>query len=173
MVPSFLKIKHETEQEFKKIATELINGWAIKNHESLYRMTDLEVYWTSPTHIDNSVYKRKHTDPTHGDWFFHYSGVDITLKDDTVGGYGGILIRGIYSLAEQKQYEGPLVSMMKLFSGRNAFIDPINTRIVKHDFSRYIVQSRSRKGLGQNAMVNGADKLRYRFFIDLKKSKSL
>jgi hypothetical protein len=72
-------------------------------------LIEIEFYWASPGHTDNSTYQRNHVDPKHGDWFFHYSGVDIALKNEILDGFGGILIRGIYSLKENKIYKGPMV----------------------------------------------------------------
>jgi len=59
----FLKIEQESEQEFEKIAEKLLNDCAIQNHESLFRLTEIEFYWTSPKHKDNSTYQRNHVDP--------------------------------------------------------------------------------------------------------------
>jgi hypothetical protein len=66
----FLKIEHETENEFEIIANSLFNNYAIQNHESIYRIVDIEFYWTSPKHIDHSTYNRKHVDPQQGNGFF-------------------------------------------------------------------------------------------------------
>src|SRR5690554_2000492 len=105
----FLKIEQEIETEFETIAEKLLNECAIQKNDSLYRITEIEFYWNSPKHKDNSTYQRNHVNPRNGDWFFHYSGVDIALKNEEIGGYGGILIRGIYSIEEQKLYKGPMV----------------------------------------------------------------
>jgi len=164
----FLKIEKETELEFETIADRLINDYAIENHESIYRLTEIEFYWTSPKHNDDSTYKRNHVDPKNGDWFFHYSGVDIALKNDTIGGFGGILIRGIYSLKEKKTYKGPMVCAMKLFSGTSAFSESIKTKIIEHSFDRKRIEKQPRVGLGENAIKSGTDKLNYGFYINLK-----
>ena len=94
----FLKINKETEDEFENIAQILFDNYAIRTDNDLYRLTEIEFYWHSPNHLDNSTYIRKHVDPKSGDWFFHYSGVDIALKNEKTGGYGGILIRSIYDI---------------------------------------------------------------------------
>ncbi len=161
----FFKIEQETEQEFEMIAEKLMNDYAIENQDSKYRLTEIEFYWTSPKHKDFSTYQRNHVDPNHGDWFFHYSGVDIALKNDKNGGFGGILIRGIHSLKENKSYRGPMVCAMKLFSGTNAFYDSIKTKIVEHKFDKLKVNKSQRIGLGKNAVESGTDKLNYRFTI--------
>lgn len=165
MNPDFLKIEKETEEEFEAIANKLMNDYAIVNNESVYRLTEIEFYWTSPSHRDESTYKQRHLKPKNGDWFFHYSGVDIALRNDDIGGYGGILIRGIYSLKEKKRYNGPRVCVMKLFSGTSAFEESIKTRIIEYKFEHKQVQKSKRVGLGKNAVNCGTDKLLYRFTI--------
>lgn len=163
----FLKITHETQAGFQNIADRLINQYAIKTHDSVFRMVDLEFYWDSQTHEDKSTYPRNHVNPKSGDWFFHYSGVDIALKNEN--GHGGILIRGIYDTnekAEKRIYKGPMVCAMRLFSGTSAFKRSIRTRIIAHEFDRKELSQTQRKNLGQNAVASGTDQLNYRFFIN-------
>lgn len=162
----FLKIEHETSQEFERIACELMNNYAIKTNDSEYRIIEIEFYWNSPNHKDASTYQRKYVDPKNGDWFFHYSGVDIALKNEANGGYGGILIRSIYSITEKKAFKGPMVCAMKLFSGTNAFTESIKTCIIKDTNTNINVVCSPRKGLGENAKQSGTDGFKYRFTID-------
>jgi hypothetical protein len=162
----FLKIKKETESEFENIAQTLFDNFAISTPNALYRLTEIEFYWNSPTHIDNSTYKRAHVALEAGDWFFHYSGVDIALKNKETGGYGGILIRGLYDTKSNKPTKGPMVCAMKLFSGYYAFSQSIKTQIIEHSFPPSKIKKRIRKGLGKNAKENGADQLNYAFFIN-------
>jgi len=177
----FLDITNETEAGFGEIAKKLFFNHAIKTHDSLFRFIEIEFYWNSSSHIDNSTYQRKYVDPKAGDWFFHYSGVDIALKNEETGGYGGILIRSVYDINQNKLYKGPMVCSMKLFSGTNAFTENIKTKIIEHNFESITIEKgerigvtieiekSERIGLGDNAKKNGADKLNYRFFIDSKK----
>lgn len=167
MIEDFLKIQYETEDEFEKIACELLNNYAIQNHDSIYRLIEVEFYWTSPKYKDDSTYQRKHVNPKNGDWFFHYSGVDIALKNDKIRGFGGILIRGIYSLKEKRIYKGPMICAMKLFSGTSAFSESIKTKIIEYKFDKKEVKRTERIGLGENAKMSGTDKLNYRFIINL------
>lgn len=160
-----LKIEQETDSEFEKIAFELLNNYAIQNHESIYRFTEIEFYWFSPTHNDQSTYPRNHVNPDNGDWFFHYSGVDIALKSEKLNGYGGILIRGIYCINEKKSFKGPMVCAMKLFSGTSAFSESIKTRIIKHQFDEIQFTKTPRVGLGNNAIKSNSHLLEYRFTI--------
>ena len=162
----FLEIKRETEEAFEEVAQTLFDSYAIQTHNKIYRFIELEFYWNSPTHIDNSTYKRNHVFPKSGDWFFHYSGVDIALSNMKTGGYGGILIRNIFDLQKEVIIKGPMVCAMKLFSGYNAFSKSIETQILPYEFKRSIIIKRQRKGLGQNAKENKADKLNYAFLIN-------
>lgn len=163
----FLDIKSETDSEFERIANELLNNYAIENHDSIYRMTEIEFYWNSPKHNDESTYKRIHVDPKNGDWFFHYSGVDIALKSEKFNGHGGILIRGIYCTKTGKPYKGPMVCAMRLFSGTSVFSDSIKTKIIKHEFEKRTINKTPRVGLGENAIKSKTHLLEYRFTIQL------
>jgi hypothetical protein len=161
----FLEIIEETEKEFEGIARILFDNFAIETSNTFYRLVEIDFYWNSPHHIDNSTYQRKHVDPKSGDWFFHYSGVDIALKNEKTGGYGGILIRSIYDVNKKIIIKGPMVCAMKLFSETNAFSESIKTKVVAYSFEKTEILKSNRIGLGSNAKENGADKLNYRFVI--------
>jgi hypothetical protein len=103
--------------------------------------------------------------PNNGDWFFHYSGVDIALKSEKLNGYGGILIRGIYCINSKKLYKGPMVCAMKLFSGTSAFSESIKTRIIQYEFEKREYTKTPRVGLGNNAIKSNSHLLEYRFTI--------
>jgi hypothetical protein len=165
----FLKITDETEEEFEEIAQTLFDKYAVQTHSGLYRLIELEFYWNSPKHVDNSTYKRNYVNPKSGQWFFHYSGVDIALKNDETGGYGGILIRGIYNVTNEKIFKGPMVCVMKLFSETNAFTSHIKTQVIPYTFEKSEIRKGERVGLGVNAKENGAEKFNYAFTIDPKK----
>jgi hypothetical protein len=160
----FLTIVDETENEFEKIAQILFDTCAIKTHNAIYRFVEIEFYWKSSSHQDNSTYKRIHVNPKSGDWFFHYSGVDIALANET-GGFGGILIRSIYDVEKKKLIKGPMVCAMKLFSETNAFSQSIKTQIVPHEFKKSTIEKKHRIGMGENAKENGFDKRNYAFII--------
>lgn len=161
----FLNIRQENEEEFKNIAEILFNEYAIKNKESVYRLTEIEFYWNSPNHNDKSTYERKYVNPQTGEWFFHYSGVDIALRNDDLKGFGGILIRAIKDINSGKPYKGPQVCVMKLFSEINAFSEDFYPKIIKHSFSKEQIVKTERIGLGKNAKESGFDKSTYRFII--------
>lgn len=60
-----------------------------------------------------------------------------------------------------------------MFSGTNAFTGLIQTKIISHQFPLDEILQTERIGLEDNAKQNGADKLRYRFLIDIKPSKKI
>lgn len=49
-------------KNFEEIAANILNECAIKTHDAKYRITEIEFYWTSGKHTDNSTYKRTHVD---------------------------------------------------------------------------------------------------------------
>jgi hypothetical protein len=162
----FLNIVDETENGFKKIANTLFHECAIQTHKALYRFVEIEFYWQSQSHNDVSTYDRRHVDPKTGDWFFHYSGVDIALRNENTRGYGGILIRSIYDLDTKLIVKGPLVCMMKLFSETSAFSESIKTKIISYNFPEAVITTTGKIGLGKIAKESGVDKLNYRFVIN-------
>jgi len=164
---TFLQITPDKENEagFLGIAKTLFQKYAIQKEDKLYRLTEIEFYWNSQSHPDQSTYGRNHFKPKAGEWFFHYSGVDIALDNSELNGEGGILIRGIYDVKEKKVIKGPMVCAMTLFSGFNAFEGRINTMLLEKSFDPVPIRSSPRKGLGKNAEVNDMHLRNYSFSI--------
>jgi hypothetical protein len=164
-----LQIKNGNfERQFESIANELFNKWVIVNKYSSFRLTDIEFYWHSKTHEDKSVYERNHVKPKQGQWFFHYSGVDIALDNDD--GYGGILIRGIRDINvndKKGNFNGPLVCAMKLFTGMNAFEENTVPILKNHQFENKELKKLERVNLGENSKEGGFNKKKYRFKITI------
>lgn len=159
-------IKGKEEESFKKIAEQILFHYAKQTHNSVYRILNIEFYWNDgKEHEDKSTYKRIHVKPKEGEWFFHYSGVDIALKNDI--GYGGILIRDIQDLNPKKDekeiYRGPQVCAMRLFSCTNAFESSIQTKLIPHSFDNGTIKEIKRKNLGDNAKNNNMHIKNYAF----------
>ena len=165
MNTEFLKIIEENSLGFQKIADKLFNEFVIKSQESKYQLLELEFYWHSENHQDKSTYNRNHVQPERGDWFFHYSGVDIALKDEN-GGYGGILIRKIKQLESNKIYSGPMVCAMRIFSEISAFNESSMPRLIAHKHLRTEIISATRIGLGKNSEINDMKEKSYRFIAE-------
>lgn len=105
---------------FHRIAKELLTNHGIKVNNSVYRMTEIEFYLYHPSHLDPSVHCNE-KQLNFGSWYFHrekqaslkfsFKGMDLVFGDnDTVNNqkyYGGILIRGIHKIGEEKEVYGP------------------------------------------------------------------
>lgn len=87
---------------YKRIAEKLMNSYALQLRNKLYRIIECEFYYRSDKHKDPYVHGHKRQKESIGEWYFHGSGLDITLSNGDA--YGGILIRGI---AEIKSPEVP------------------------------------------------------------------
>ncbi len=120
-----LKISPETiEEDFDRIANDLMNSWVLAVNETYYRITEIEFYYDHIEKVSNNAVKdpyahRHEQQKKSGTWYFHGSGLDLTCgnKDH----YGGILIRGIYkfdsTLDEKfKHVSGPLKSVTEILS---------------------------------------------------------
>lgn len=163
-----------TDKQFYEIAHQLLNKSVLKINNKRFLFTDIEFYWHSDNHPDVSTYKRIHTkeDLKSGDIFFHYSGFDICLDNDF--GRGGILVRGIFSIEEEKHYIGPLVCAMKVFSAQmNISGSLIDFRIeTLAESSNKTIHKTIRKNLGKNATIGDYHLKEYRFFIKPSKTYS-
>lgn len=78
---------------YKRIAEKLMNGYVLQVRRKLYRIVDCEFYYHSKNHEDPYVHGHERQKESTGEWYFHGSGLDITLSNGE--SYGGILIRGI------------------------------------------------------------------------------
>jgi hypothetical protein len=110
--------------DFKKIASSLMNDNVLLVGENYYRFTSLEFYYfEKDSHAD--IYSHRHDKQiTSGQWYFHGSGLDITFGSKDV--YGGILIRGIKNLKEKTYIKGktfingPILCVQELFNNFGA-----------------------------------------------------
>jgi hypothetical protein len=92
--------KQTVENSFNRIAEKLFSGYLLQVNASYYRLIDIEFYYLTDnkneiynTHKD--IYTHKHLEQLYlGKWYFHDSGIDITIGDG-LNHYGGILLRGI------------------------------------------------------------------------------
>ena len=95
----------DAERIFGEIAHELMSNYQVRKNNKQYRFLEIEFYWHSLNHPDESVYPRQKSE---GYWFLHPSGVDITLPSTTTDSYGGILIRAMQNVAHPEEvYSGP------------------------------------------------------------------
>ena len=112
-----LKIESKNiNDDFARIADDLMNHWILQSEESLYRVAEIEFYFQSDSHNDKYAHAHKLQKDT-GRWYFHGSGVDLTFGSKDM--IGGILIRAICNLDKSKKEEytyGPLNTITELFS---------------------------------------------------------
>lgn len=111
------------EQDFARIANELMNNWILAVNETFYRITEIEFYCKSILE-DGPIkdpYTHGHTEQMKsGTWYFHGSGIDLTFG--SIDYYGGILIRAIQRLGAEPNYiNGPLNSITEILSNLDSF----------------------------------------------------
>eukprot|EP00013_Stygamoeba_regulata_P022577 CAMPEP_0177655732 /NCGR_PEP_ID=MMETSP0447-20121125/15145_1 /TAXON_ID=0 /ORGANISM="Stygamoeba regulata, Strain BSH-02190019" /LENGTH=337 /DNA_ID=CAMNT_0019159713 /DNA_START=45 /DNA_END=1055 /DNA_ORIENTATION=- len=112
------------EQMALRVASSLLNDFALRAGSRLYRLAEIEFYFTTPP-------EAHHDDPfTHCDelqnhlgyWYFHrtgsgykggsYKGLDVSLGQG--GGAGGLLIRGLRSMHDGELISGPSLCVDRL-----------------------------------------------------------
>ena len=109
-----LTIKSDTiDVDLSRIAFDLMNHWILKIESKLYRISEIEFYFNSDSHNDTYTHGHK-LQKDKGRWYFHGSGVDITIGGN--GFYGGISIRAIYDIEKGSYIYGPLNCVTELFS---------------------------------------------------------
>lgn len=106
------------EDYFAKIAKILMNNYVIKKGENIsYEIVEIEFYLFDPGHPDVITYPRN---CAAGQWFFHQSGVDLTFASTTEQ-FGGILIRGLRKMSDNKLFLGPQKCVNELWDKFDAF----------------------------------------------------
>lgn len=100
-------------EKLKTCAEKLMNECCIIKDKTHYQIAEIEFYYYSSQHPDIITYPRV---CSKGLWFFHQSGVDITIDSSKVE-YGGILIRSIIRQDEErKKICGPQNCVNELFN---------------------------------------------------------
>lgn len=140
------------------IAENLFANYQIAKGNTRYDFEEIEFYLYTEKHRDNNhVYPR---DCEAGEWFVHYSGVDLTfqtLKEDKkITQCGGILIRRIKKVGGES-VGGPLRCLMELFNGQE---EPI---LVKKQKQEIRFEPTPRIGIKND---NEQDERQYRFVVN-------
>jgi hypothetical protein len=91
LIPEGDKISHL--ESFRQIADSLMNRLLLQVNRAFYRIVSCEFYYTSEDHPDPYTHGHKRQKESNGQWYFHGSGLDITLAGEN--GFGGILLTGI------------------------------------------------------------------------------
>jgi len=116
----------DTLEKFGKIAEVLMKQMCIQVGLKRYRIAECEFYYDSnQSYIDPFLYCDKTKQNNNGpemkqnqllQWFFHYSGVDVTIGNAGAI-FGGILIRSLQCINHEKNYiAGPLKSVNALLN---------------------------------------------------------
>lgn len=129
-----------SECDFSSIAELLLNNSILKIADESFYITEIEFYFYSNNHSDCSIHKSKHQLFSNA-WYVHTKGrggLDITFGNEDKKEFGGILIRGIKSVATNQYIDGPtntLKYILKILDLERKELQPllsdINTSIIK------------------------------------------
>lgn len=146
---------NEVPSEFDIIAKKLFQEYQIAKSNIRYDFEEVEFYLYTEKHKDNNhVYPR---DCKAGEWFVHYSGVDLTFETlregDKITQCGGILIRRIKKVGGDS-VGGPLRCLMELSNGQE------EPKLVKKEKIEVKFDPTPRIGIKNDGVQ---DKRKYRF----------
>jgi len=130
---NILKIENRSsnlQEEFLKKAKHLFGNFiVVKDGKTKYRFTELEFYFLSKFHNDVYIYC-KPRQLTSGKWFRHGAGIDLTFGNEASNFHGGILIRGLWDITNERYINGCWNVLIELSGG--------NTRISSEDLDSNI-----------------------------------
>ncbi|MBD0404756.1 hypothetical protein [Flammeovirga sp. EKP202] len=164
----------QIEQEFERLANELLFTKKLNVNGEHFSFTEIEFYYYSEKHHQDAY--THHHNEKEGKWRFHKMGFDFTLRGKT--GFGGILIRGVENKGEF--INGPLRSLFHIMS----YLNDVNSTdnklgLIEKEQAKSTVYRTFRKGLKtpdpQLKCNNpeGFKNARYRFIIKPRESKQL
>lgn len=159
------------DDQFSDIAKKLFFEFNLIVNEQVYQLVEVEFYYQSSQHDDPFVHCDE-MQKTNGQWYFHGSGIDITIGDGE--NYGGILLRGIARIEESKLVfiSGPLNVAKEIFSQLGSAklqkmvfgLNKLRTQ-VSFDSNDFIASSRI--NLPQNKSDSRYFNANYRFITQL------
>lgn len=148
----YLNGQYLDERKLEECAKKLMGAYCIEKPDFFYQIAEIEFYFYSPNHRDIITYPRKCSEKL---WFFHQSGVDLTI--DCSNGFegrnpcfGGILIRSLikydYAKKELGVICGPQKCVDELFDVLNAVDNSkeLTPLLVKYHFNNIEVASTQR-----------------------------
>lgn len=113
-----VSLAHESSKHakiFDEIVNVLMNDLCIAAGTKKYRIIECEIYYDDgQIHQDPYLYGHEKQGKKL-EWYFHYSGIDLTLGNDA-GIKGGILIRSILDLKSNTVIGGPLKSLNEILN---------------------------------------------------------
>ncbi len=104
------------EEIFKIHAQMLMSQYGLTNGTDTFLLKEIEYYFYDEVkHPDPYVHKNE-KQKVAGEYYYHYSGLDITFGKDEF--YGGILIRGVEKIIKTKENPifGPIKSISNLLA---------------------------------------------------------
>lgn len=117
-------------ESFDVAARKLFSDYQLRVNDRSYRLLDIEFYYFAEN-IHEDIYAHKHeAQLQNGKWYFHGSGIDITIGDKT--NHGGILIRAVGKMFEGataekaficKEIHGPLNVKTEICSNLHGVFD--------------------------------------------------
>jgi hypothetical protein len=175
--------RQSIETSFQTIAEKLFFDYQLAINGNVYRLLDIEFYYFAKD-VFEDVFAHKHEAQLEtGKWYFHGSGIDITIGNGT--NHGGILIRAIAKISKkssegknyiEKEIHGPLNVKTEMSSRLHGAFDSAPNLFYFKDISsertaaamkspEYIIKTK-RIGLNaandtQQSFYNG----KYRFII--------
>ena len=104
------------ENGFKHLAQYLINETILEANNNIYQICEIEFYYYNESVEHKDVYTHQNDDfqTKSNRFYFHNSGVDIAFGSDNA--YGGILIRSIKKLEDNKLISGPRLVVQELLN---------------------------------------------------------
>ncbi|KYG77159.1 hypothetical protein [Roseivirga echinicomitans] len=154
-------------EDFKRIASDLMNNCLLQVSEDSFRIMDIEFYYYSELHKDPYSHKNQ-KQLTSNEWYFHGSGLDITFGNGE--SFGGILIREIQEMNTNNYFSGPIVSVSRILSSiKQLEIRELKFGLIKNNnpFSSDLFQA-PRIGLNK-AHDEDYHSRPYRFLVEPKK----
>jgi hypothetical protein len=107
-------------EQIQGIARELFSKYELIVNDISFDLCELEFYYSAKgLHEDPYTHNDK-LQLTNGQWYFHGSGIDLTIGDEKEN-FGGILLRGIHNQTRGDFISGPLKVAKELFQHFGSF----------------------------------------------------
>ena len=166
-------INKSIEKEFDRIAQKLFNETELIVNTKEYLLTEIEFYVYNEAHHPDPFVHRNEKQQTNNKWYFHGSGIDITIGDKNT--YGGILLRGLKEVSDVDgtiYHNGPLNILREIFSQINlrASVQNFGLAERKENGNSEIYKS-TRIGLNPKGKEKGTFYVNknYRYLVDITK----
>ena len=180
LAPTFININ--LEDEFQRIANDLISNYSLRSVTHTYNFAEIEFYLYHTDHPDKSAHCNDHQ-LEYGHWYFHRykngnikvgtrKGLDITFGNKDRKCYAGILIRALQNSKDDRDYiYGPSKVVDRILEDCNcSYLNIEKSDALENEILRIKQGGTDRKvfacprhNLGKNTPEEYLKK-RYRFF---------